>query len=51
MGRFTFSKIYYLWHFITDAESFEPTEAGKKPVALLDKWEGEDEDEDVKVTG
>ncbi|XP_012689867.1 eukaryotic translation initiation factor 3 subunit J-B [Clupea harengus] len=31
-----------------DAESFEPTEAGKKPVALLDKWEGEDEDEDVK---
>ncbi|XP_041931014.1 eukaryotic translation initiation factor 3 subunit J-B isoform X1 [Alosa alosa] len=33
-----------------DAENFEPTESAtaKKPVALLDKWEGEDEDEDVK---
>ncbi|XP_076148064.1 eukaryotic translation initiation factor 3 subunit J-B isoform X2 [Alosa pseudoharengus] len=33
-----------------DAENFDPTESAtaKKPVALLDKWEGEDEDEDVK---
>lgn len=32
-----------------DAENFEPAESSaKKPVALLDKWEGEDEDEDVK---
>lgn len=35
----------------TDAETFEPEEPIKKAAApLVDKWEGEDEDEDVKVT-
>lgn len=33
----------------TDADNFEPEEPIKK-AAALDKWEGEDEDEDVKVT-
>lgn len=36
----------------TDAESFEPEEPIKKAAAtaaMVDKWEGEDEDEDVKV--
>lgn len=32
----------------TDAESFEPEEPLKK-AAALDKWEGEDEEEEVKV--
>lgn len=32
----------------TDADNFEPEEPIKK-AAVLDKWEGEDEDEDVKV--
>lgn len=32
----------------TDADNFEPEEPIKK-AAALDKWEGEDEDEDVKV--
>lgn len=32
----------------TDADNFEPVEPTKKAPAL-DKWEGEDEDEDVKV--
>lgn len=32
----------------TDAENFEPEEPIKK-AAAMDKWEGEDEDEDVKV--
>lgn len=31
-----------------DADNFELNEPAKKSVALLDKWEGEDEDEDVK---
>lgn len=31
-----------------DAESFEPEEANKKAVVMVDKWEGEDDDEDVK---
>lgn len=33
----------------TDADNFEPEEPIKKAAATLDKWEGEDEDEDVKV--
>lgn len=32
----------------TDADNFEPEEPIKK-AAAMDKWEGEDEDEDVKV--
>lgn len=32
----------------TDADNFEPEESVKK-AAAKDKWEGEDEDEDVKV--
>lgn len=32
----------------TDADNFEPEESTKK-AAAKDKWEGEDEDEDVKV--
>lgn len=31
-----------------DAENFEPDEPIKK-AAVMDKWEGEDEEEDVKV--
>lgn len=41
-----------MYHFIVDADNFEPNEpaAAKKPAAaLVDKWEGEDEEEDVKV--
>lgn len=34
--------------FFTDAENFEPDEPIKK-AAAMDKWEGEDEEEDVKV--
>ena len=34
----------------TDADNFEPEEPIKK-AAAMDKWEGEDEDEDVKVDG
>lgn len=33
---------------LTDADNFEPEEPIKK-AAAMDKWEGEDEDEDVKV--
>ena len=33
----------------TDAETFEPEEPLKKAAALVDKWEGEDEEEEVKV--
>lgn len=37
----------------TDAETFEPEEPIKKAAAtaaaMVDKWEGEDEDEDVRV--
>lgn len=32
----------------TDADNFEPEEPIKK-AAAMDKWEGEDEDEEVKV--
>uniref|UniRef100_A0AAR2LE34 Eukaryotic translation initiation factor 3 30 kDa subunit n=1 Tax=Pygocentrus nattereri TaxID=42514 RepID=A0AAR2LE34_PYGNA len=32
-----------------DAESFEPTELIQKTPGLQDKWEGEDEEDDVKV--
>lgn len=32
----------------TDADNFEPEEPIKK-AAAMDKWEGEDEEEDVKV--
>ena len=31
-----------------DADDFEPGEAGAPKVS--DKWEGEDEDDDIKVT-
>ncbi|XP_070758412.1 eukaryotic translation initiation factor 3 subunit J-B [Enoplosus armatus] len=31
-----------------DAETFEPEEPTKKAAATMDKWEGEDEEEDVK---
>ncbi|XP_037603231.1 eukaryotic translation initiation factor 3 subunit J-B isoform X1 [Sebastes umbrosus] len=31
-----------------DAESFEPEEENKKAAVMVDKWEGEDDDEDVK---
>lgn len=34
--------------FFTDADNFEPEEPIKK-AAVMDKWEGEDEEEDVKV--
>lgn len=33
----------------TDSENFEPEEPIKKAAAAMDKWEGEDEEEDVKV--
>lgn len=35
----------------TDADNFEPEEPIKKAAAAaaMDKWEGEDEDEEVKV--
>ena len=33
----------------TDADSFEPEEQIQK-AAVVDKWEGEDEEEDVKVS-
>lgn len=33
----------------TDADNFEPEEPIKKAAATMDKWEGEDEDEDIKV--
>lgn len=33
----------------TDADNFEPKEPIKK-ATTMDKWEGEDEDENVKVT-
>lgn len=35
--------------YFPDADSFEP-EAPIKNAAVLDKWEGEDEDDDVKVS-
>lgn len=40
----------YEFHVVvfTDAETFEPEEPIKK-AAAMDKWEGEDEEEDVKV--
>lgn len=33
----------------TDADNFEPKEPTEK-ATTMDKWEGEDEDENVKVT-
>lgn len=41
-----------MFFLIVDAETFEPEEPLKKAavvVAVMDKWEGEDEEEDVKV--
>lgn len=36
---------------VVDADNFEPNEPTVKSVAgLQDRWEGEDEDDDVKVT-
>lgn len=36
---------------VVDAEEFEPNEPLKTaPVLLKDRWEGEDEEDDVKVT-
>ena len=34
---------------LTDADNFEP-EGPTAAAATMDKWEGEDEDEDVKVS-
>ena len=34
---------------LTDADTFEPEEQIQKAV-VVDKWEGEDEEEDVKVS-
>lgn len=44
----TFCLSFYFCIFSTDAETFEPEEPIKKAV-VMDKWEGEDEEEDVKV--
>jgi hypothetical protein len=35
----------------TDADTFEPKEISTAPSVGANKWEGEDEDEDVKVRG
>lgn len=35
---------------VVDADDFEPDEPMKKTAGLRDRWEGEDEEEDVKVT-
>lgn len=42
-------KLNDIFLLFLDAESFEPGESSKKP-AVLDKWEGEDEDDDVRVS-
>lgn len=42
------NEFFMLSFFFTDAENFEPDEPIKK-AAAMDKWEGEDEEEDVKV--
>lgn len=41
-----FNRIHVV--LFTDADYFEPKEPTKK-ATTMDKWEGEDEDEDVKV--
>ena len=43
-----FYVVFFYFYFFTDADNFEPEEPIKKAVAM-DKWEGEDEEEDVKV--
>jgi hypothetical protein len=35
----------------TDTDTFEPQEIKTAPSVVANKWEGEDEDEDVKVRG
>lgn len=35
---------------VVDADNFELNEPVKRAVGLQDRWEGEDEDDDVKVT-
>lgn len=41
----------YIVLFLKDVDNFEPSEPLKNAAGVLvDKWEGEDEDEDVKVT-
>lgn len=39
-----------LFCFSKDADNFEASEPIVTAPGLLDKWEGEDEEEDVKVT-
>lgn len=38
-----------LFCFSKDADNFEPSEPIINAAGKLDKWEGEDEEEDVKV--
>lgn len=45
-GDFIFRKLSTS-SFVADAEDFEPPQA--QPAKLTDKWEGEDEDDSVKV--
>ena len=37
---------------VLDADTFDPDELviGTKKAVVADKWEGEDEDDDIKVT-
>lgn len=35
---------------VVDADNFEPNEPLKAVAGLQDRWEGEDEEDDVKVT-
>ena len=38
-------------YFVSDADDFEPAvKPAGPPAAFMDKWEGEDEDDDVKVS-
>lgn len=51
-----FCDIFFIWAYFqltltvsSDADDFEPADSTARAKAADDKWEGEDEEEDVKV--